>query len=581
MKRLRPALRALAALAALAASLQAQAGVPLFLDAASLPPGARAAADAVAGALSRRLDDAGVEVVEVDERGLQRALERGGQAFFITSSASFRQKERPLGARALAWLVPEGAEDPARTTGALVLARRAGGIRSFSDLKGKRLAYAEGGAGLDAVLGQAPSPGWFSQLSAVPGGAGPLLEALDAGRADAVALPVCRLEREGAGPRAVHYRAVSPAARAAIGCLHTTELYPGPVLGATGAVDAGLALKAAAAAYGAPAREGFYWSMPGDFSRVDALLKKLGKDDYAWLQRNAWLRLWRENKPWFAAGAALLAMLVAHSFILNGLVRRRTAQLSRLIEEKEALRRSEQSNRDRLEQLQKVGIVGLMSSMFAHEIRQPLSSIQCWSFALRGMVERGAAKDELLKTIASIADQAGRADGVVERIRAYARGRRRDPAPVDLGAAARAAAESVRSATGQAVSIEIEGPSSAPAALADPFEVELALVNLLRNAAEAQKGLRKPWVRVALRSGGGRAGVTVTDGGPPVDDALIARLAAPFVTTKEGGMGLGLAVVRSIAVRNGGSLVLKKSPAGGMQAELALPAAQGDAPCPS
>lgn len=100
--------------------------------------------------------------------------------------------------------------------------------------------------------------------------------------------------------------------------------------------------------------------------------------------------------------------------------------------------------------------------------------------------------------------------------------------------------------------------------MADPGQLEQALVNLLQNAAEASAGQSAPEVRVSARLvRGGRLHIAVSDNGPGVPDELIADIFTPFFSTREKGSGIGLAMVRQLVHRNGGAVRYAKSVGGG------------------
>lgn len=100
--------------------------------------------------------------------------------------------------------------------------------------------------------------------------------------------------------------------------------------------------------------------------------------------------------------------------------------------------------------------------------------------------------------------------------------------------------------------------------MADPGQLEQALVNLLNNAAEASAGLAVPEVRVSAKlARGGRLRIEVCDNGPGVQDDLVADIFTPFFSTRSKGSGIGLAMVRQLIHRNGGAVRYAKSIGGG------------------
>lgn len=96
--------------------------------------------------------------------------------------------------------------------------------------------------------------------------------------------------------------------------------------------------------------------------------------------------------------------------------------------------------------------------------------------------------------------------------------------------------------------------------MADPGQLEQALVNLLKNAAEATANAATPEVLVSARlARGGRLRIEVCDNGPGVQADLVADIFTPFFSTKSKGSGIGLAMVRQLVHRNGGAVRYAKS----------------------
>jgi len=112
--------------------------------------------------------------------------------------------------------------------------------------------------------------------------------------------------------------------------------------------------------------------------------------------------------------------------------------------------------------------------------------------------------------------------------------------------------------------VEFEVEPASLELMADPGQLEQALVNLLQNAAEACAATMLPQARVSARlSRGGRLRIEVSDNGPGVPDHLLADIFTPFFTTKSRGSGIGLALVRQLVHRNGGTVRYAKSVGGG------------------
>jgi len=107
--------------------------------------------------------------------------------------------------------------------------------------------------------------------------------------------------------------------------------------------------------------------------------------------------------------------------------------------------------------------------------------------------------------------------------------------------------------------------------VADPGQLEQALINLLKNAAEATSGVATPVATVHARLvRGARLRIDVSDNGPGVPEELLAHIFTPFFTTRKGGRGIGLALVRQLVHANGGTVRHVRSVAGGARFVLSF-----------
>ena len=120
-----------------------------------------------------------------------------------------------------------------------------------------------------------------------------------------------------------------------------------------------------------------------------------------------------------------------------------------------------------------------------------------------------------------------------------------------------------------------------PGVRVDRRLIERAVVNLLQNALQAVGEAGVIRVRVEPDADRTHVLVTIEDSGPGLDDEARRNLFRPFFSTKEGGSGLGLALVRKIAEDHGGEVSLESEPGQGTRARLRLPVGPGDsAPTP-
>jgi two-component system sensor histidine kinase AtoS len=160
----------------------------------------------------------------------------------------------------------------------------------------------------------------------------------------------------------------------------------------------------------------------------------------------------------------------------------------------------------------------------------------------------------------------------VEDLLLYARPKPPRLQPVDVRTIAHDAAASARAATGnEHATVDVHG--EAAVALADPEMLRAALLNLAMNACQASG---ESGVDLHIATENGTCRIAVRDRGPGIAADVRDRLFEPFFTTRPGGTGLGLAVVKRLLELQGGAVVLKDRPGGGTIAEVTVPTAQGD-----
>ncbi|MFW8634723.1 sensor histidine kinase [Cribrihabitans pelagius] len=239
-----------------------------------------------------------------------------------------------------------------------------------------------------------------------------------------------------------------------------------------------------------------------------------------------------------------------------------------------AERRAELSDLEtRLGHASRVNALGEMASGMAHELTQPLTAILAQTQAARHLAARGET-DRLVAILGDVVGQTRRASAILERLRNWTRPASSHPRPVDLRDCVRTAQSLLeRSADEAGAALCIQVPKAAVQVLADQVELEQVIFNLVRNALDAVAGTAGDRaVTVTLSADQATARLEVNDTGPGIRPDVRQRLFTPFVTTRDGGTGLGLALSHRLAERAGGDLVLAEGP-GGARFRLSLPLA--------
>jgi signal transduction histidine kinase len=221
----------------------------------------------------------------------------------------------------------------------------------------------------------------------------------------------------------------------------------------------------------------------------------------------------------------------------------------------------------RLQRTERLAILGQVAGGIAHELRNPLNVIKTSCFYLQHA--RSPRPEKLDEHHARIERQVEIADGVITALSNFARMPQPSACPVAPAELVRRAFEVDPPPPGIAVSQDY--PEGLPEVLADAEQIRIALGNLLRNAYDAMGASGGLAIRAAAR--GDAVRLDLTDTGPGVPPEQIARILEPLYSTKARGLGLGLAIARSIVERHGGRLEVASPPGAGATFTVELPAA--------
>jgi signal transduction histidine kinase len=217
---------------------------------------------------------------------------------------------------------------------------------------------------------------------------------------------------------------------------------------------------------------------------------------------------------------------------------------------------------------ERLAAIGQMSAMVAHEVRNPLGILRGQVELARERLAADAPARERERFVEMLAE-IERLNRLTDEFLALARDAPVERAPLDLRALVTEVMGAARDSTSAAgAALDTQLPEGVLAIEGDAQKLRQLLLNLVLNAVQVGgAGVR---VRVAAARVGDEAVITVADDGPGVPAELAASLFEPFVGTRPGGSGLGLAVARRVAERHGGRLVLDPAPAGTRGASFSL-----------
>lgn len=225
----------------------------------------------------------------------------------------------------------------------------------------------------------------------------------------------------------------------------------------------------------------------------------------------------------------------------------------------------------------RISLLGEMTASIAHEVNQPLGSIVASAEAgLRWLSRDEPDIAEVKLLLERIAENGKRAADVITTMRAMASNRKSERLPIDVNSVIEEAILLLRTDfTKRQITLRLDLSPTLPSATADKTQILQVVVNLALNAAQAMSD-GQAWNRtLCIRTRGGAANVTVEveDSGPGIDPHVRERLFESFFSTKETGIGMGLAICRSIIEGHGSRIELQSTPHLGARFSFALPTA--------
>ncbi len=532
--------------------------------------------------LKRELGSENIEVRTYSVADLLAAAKSGRVDIIFSSAGAYRRLSiERAGVRDLATIVSNRAPNPNYADGSVFFTlRNRSDINSIADLKGRVISanHRYAFSGWQTAMGELQRRGFseddfFKKVLFVGHDMPLVVKAVNEGEADAGIVRACFLEDMGIDLK--KYKILDPRPDdGIINCSHSTDLYPNWTVSTLPSTPPEVSRHIAAALLSMRSiQNGLHWSVGTDFRSIDRLFLDLKIGPYEYLRTFSIWRFVQEHSGPFIAFFTLIFALVLHSITVSSLVRRRTAELEESLMRERELEAETQAVQERMALMQKVGIVGQMSSIIAHELRQPLHSISMYCYGLLQRFEGNMDSREMtIDYLERIGDQTKRASEIVDQVRSYAKGDRRRSVQKLNDLVENAVSEIRKSTRRTGVMIAVNITDEPVMIEGNALEIELVVINLTKNAVEAVTGRNNPSVMVTLLNTETQAIIRVEDNGPVVSDQdfdAIVKMSAR--STKEKGLGLGLAIIRSIAEDMNGHVEFTRSAGGGLVVAVSLP----------
>jgi signal transduction histidine kinase len=262
------------------------------------------------------------------------------------------------------------------------------------------------------------------------------------------------------------------------------------------------------------------------------------------------------------------------------------ASLSQTFNEMVERLREKRLLEERLHFAERSTALGRLASAVAHEIRNPLNFINLSIDHVRGRMapaepERREDFDRILHNMKA---EISRLNRLVGDFLSFGKPMRLDTRPCALDEVLREVAALVdHKARDQGIALQVEAEPGLPRITADPELLKTCFLNLMINAVDAMPEGGLLAVGISTRDVGGarEVEVTVSDTGQGMSHEAITSAFEPYFSTKDAGLGLGLALTRKIVADHGGTIDLESVPGRGTKARIRLPLVALDGPPPS
>ena len=235
--------------------------------------------------------------------------------------------------------------------------------------------------------------------------------------------------------------------------------------------------------------------------------------------------------------------------------------------------------RDEISRLSRISLLGEMTAAIAHELNQPLAAIYNNASAARRFIDRGNVDIGTLRQIlVDIDTEAHRANNVIRDIRNTVKKGVPLRTRINMNELIDHVGHILQpDARAHSCELNVSLPYDLPSVQGDPVQIQQVLVNLVGNAFEAMidTPLSNRKVEIAAeRNGNGMLCVSVRDHGVGISDEARERIFDKFFTTKEEGLGMGLAIVRSVIEAHGGKIDVENLAGAGARFYFVLPTSQ-------
>lgn len=530
------------------------------------------------------------ELLPISSVDTQEDIRKEKIDFLIAPSNFFVELTGRIPFTHIATRIFDGTKDPAKTVGSTFVVRAdRKDLRDLKDLRGKSCSASlpDSLGGWLAALGEIKQQGFdpdnffksktFTQFQ-VPD----VLNSVLSGSADVGILSTCILEEaeasgmiEKGSLRVVNEK---PDDLSPIHCARSTQLYSDMSFVSLQGVPEPLVREVTVSLLSMPPFDHSRWSVENDQYSIRQLLQELRLGPYSYLRDNSLTGLAKRYKTEIIAFVGILLFLIFNEFNLRRLVNKRTRQLSDALKAKEEADKLAAEERKKFAALEKNGIIAQLGTIIAHEAKQPIATLTNYLQIFKMYLERKNDNDAFSKDVfENMENQVSRLDTLVNSVRNFAKQKQNPQVKTDLVLITQKAIRNLEATEPEIDKVKISFKSHKKEAfvLADPFSLELLILNLLRNGSQeaiSHTVNGTPLLKVELSTTKDGKGfiLFVENSGKLMTDKDLSRLVSLGESVKPDGLGLGLSIIRGIADLHGADLNFTGRDRGGVIASLRI-----------
>lgn len=518
--------------------------------------------------------DLAITVRLLSKSELEASIQSGSVDFVFSDPAVFTTFEGHFGLRALASVFPQETSAADTVSAAALIVAESSPIRTLRDAAEKPLFVMDGylptllkydlmeqGYNIEKFFADV-QPSVATVEEAVS-------QALSHPESSAL-IPACWLEKNRQARGAASVRVVEPRRESRFSCERTTRAYPGWTFSRTSETTLQQAESLQAILYSMPmTASGLDWTPAPDFRNLLHVLSSAQDPFYVQISTPGWKTVVMSYFPVIITTVAILLGLVVYGLLISTIAGRRTRELLRMRQQQEIAQR-------KFEAMERVSIVGQMSSVVAHELRQPITAIGNYASSVMRRHQRSALTDEALTwAMQRINAESERANAIIEHVRSYAKRKTSAKAVINLSDCI------AKSLAGMQARVHFNGRVRSKIeqdliAEADALEITLVVSNLYKNAVEACSGRSDAVIDIELTTDSEGICFSFADNGLRLESDDIELLSVPLRSSKTNGLGLGLSIVRRIVESHGGDTRFEAVNPRGLKVIIHFPEYKGE-----